>query len=75
MAAILAEIKTSEVTAGGGIVDMAADIDIIGRVEFSGGGIFDGMDNAVVDWHNVAVDVGEVGTGGGVVVTIQVAEW
>ena len=71
MAAILAEIKTSEVTAGGGIVDMAADIDIIGHVEFRGGGIVDGMDNAVVDWHNVAVDVGEVGTGGGGVVTIE----
>ena len=54
-------------TAGGGIVDMAADVDIIGRVEFRGGGIVDGMDNAVVDWH----DVGEVGTGGGVVVTIE----
>ena len=24
-----------------------------------------------MDWHNVAVDVGEVGTGGGVVVTIE----
>ena len=56
--------------AGGGTVDMAADVDIIGRVEFRGGGIVDGMDNAVVDWHNV-VDVGEVGTGGGVVVTIE----
>ena len=29
------------------------------------------MDNAVVDWHNVVVDVGEVGTGGVVVVTIE----
>ena len=37
MAAILAEMKTSEVTAGGGIVDMAADIDIIGRIKFRGG--------------------------------------
>ena len=71
MAAILAEMKISEVTAGGGIVDMAADIDIIGRVEFRGGGIVDGLDNAVVDWHNVAVDVGEVGTGGEVVVMIE----
>ena len=58
-------------TAGGGIVDMAADIDIIGHVEFRGGGIVDGMDDAVVDWHDVAVDVSEVGTGGGVVVTIE----
>ena len=58
-------------TAGGGIVDMAADVDIIGRVEFRGGGIVDGMDNAVVDWYDVAVDVGEVGTGGGVVITIE----
>ena len=57
--------------AGGGIVDMAADVDIIGRVEFRGGGIIDGMDDAAVDWHNVVVDVGEVGTGGGVVVTIE----
>ena len=71
MAAILAEMKTSEVTAGGGIVDMAADIDIIGCIKFRGGGIVDGMDNAVVYWHNVAVDVGEVGTGGGVIVTIE----
>ena len=36
-----------------------------------GGGIVDGMDNTVVDWHDVVVDVGEVGTGGGVVVTIE----
>ena len=50
---------------------MAADVDIIGRVEFRGGGIVDGMDNAIVDWHNVVVDVGEVGTGGRVVVTIE----
>ena len=50
---------------------MAADADIIGRVEFRGGGIVNGMDNAVVDWHGVVVDVGEVGTGGGVVVTIE----
>ena len=57
--------------AGGGIVDMAADVDIISRVEFRGGGIVDGMDNAIVDWHNVVVDVDEVGTGGGVVVTIE----
>ena len=58
-------------TAGGGIVDMAADVDIISRVEFRGGGIVDGMDNAVVDWYDVVVDVGEVGTGGGVVITIE----
>ena len=57
--------------AGGGIVDMAADIDIISRVEFKGGGNVDGMDNAVVDWHNVVVNVGEVGTGGSVVITIE----
>ena len=38
-------------TAGGGIVDMAADVDIVGRIEFRCGGIVDGMDNAVVDWH------------------------
>ena len=50
---------------------MAADVDIIGRVEFRGGGIVDGMGNAVVDWHDVVVDVGEVGTGGRVVVTIE----
>ena len=56
-------------TAGGGIVDIAADVDIIGRVEFKVGGIVNGIDNAVVDWHDVVVDVGEVGTGGGVVVT------
>ena len=55
----------------GGIVDMAADVDIIGRIEFRAGGIVDGMDNAIVDWHNVVVNVGEVGTGGGVVVTIE----
>ena len=53
-------------TAGGGIVDIAADVDIIGRIEFRDGGIVNGMDNAVVDWHDVVVDVGEVGTGGGV---------
>ena len=58
-------------TGGCGIVDMAGDVDIIGRVEFRGGGIVDGMDNAVVDWHDVVVDVSEVGTGGGVVVTIE----
>ena len=40
-------------TAGDGIVDMAADVDIIGRVEFRGGGIVDGMDNALVDWHDM----------------------
>ena len=57
--------------AGGGIVDMAADVDIIGRVEFRGGEIVDGMDNTVVDWHDVVVDVDEVGTGGGVVITIE----
>ena len=62
-------------TAGGGIVDMAADVDIIGRVEFRGGRIFDGMDNAVVDWHDVVVDVGEVGTGGGVVVVTIEELW
>ena len=56
-------------TAGGRIIDMAADVDIIGCVEFRGGGIVDGMDNTVVDWHDVVVNVGEVGTGGGVVVT------
>ena len=50
---------------------MAADVDIIGLVEFRGGGIVDGMDNAVVDWYDVVVDVGEVGTGGGVVITIE----
>ena len=50
---------------------MAADVDTIGRVEFRGRGIVDGMDNAVVDWHDVVFDVGEVGTGGGVVVTIE----
>ena len=55
---------------------MAADIGIIGRVEFRGGGIVDGMDDPVVDWHDVVVDVGEVGPGqveasGGVVVTIE----
>ena len=50
---------------------MAADIDIIGCIEFRGGGIVDGMDNAVVDWYDVVVDVGEVGTGGGVVITIE----
>ena len=55
-------------TAGGGIVDMAADVDIIGRIEFRGGGIVDGMDNAIANWHDVVVNVGEVGTGGGVVV-------
>ena len=42
---------------------MAADVDIIGRVEFRGGGIVDGMGNAVVDWHDIVVDVSEVGTG------------
>ena len=57
-------------TAAGGIVGMAADVDIIGRVEFRDGGIVDGMDDAVVDWYNI-VDVGEVGTGGGVVVMIE----
>ena len=57
-------------TAAGGIVGMAADVDIIGRVEFRDGGIVDGMDDAVVDWHDV-VDVCEVGTGGGVVVMIE----
>ena len=50
---------------------MAADADIIGRIEFRGGGIVDGIDNAVVDWQDVVVDVGEVGTGGGMVVTIE----
>ena len=50
---------------------MAADIDIISRVKFKGGGIVDGMDYAVVDWYDVVVDVGEVGTDGGVVVTIE----
>ena len=50
---------------------MAADVDIISRVEFRGGGIVDGMDNAVVDRYDVVVDVGEVGTGGGVVITIE----
>ena len=58
-------------TAGGGIVDMAADVDIIGRVEFRGGRIVDGMNDGVVDWHDVVVDVDKVGTGGGVVVTIE----
>ena len=48
---------------------MAADVDIIGHVEFRGGGIVDGTDNAVVDWHDVVIDVGEVETGGGVLVT------
>ena len=50
---------------------MAVDVDIIGRVEFRGGGIVDGMDVTVVNWHDVVVDVSEVGTGGGVVVTIE----
>ena len=36
-------------TAGGGILGMAADVDIIGRAKFRGGGIVDGMDDAVVD--------------------------
>ena len=58
-------------TAGGGIVDMAVDVDIIGRVEFRGGGIVDGMDDTIVDWHDVVVDVSEVETGGGVIVTIE----
>ena len=58
-------------TAGCGILEMAADVDIVGRIEFRGGGIVDCMDNAVVDWHNVVVDVGEVRTGGVVVVTIE----
>ena len=59
------------VTAGGGIVGMAAYVDIIGRVEFRGGGIVDGKEDAIVDWHDIVVDVGEVGTGGRVVVTIE----
>ena len=50
---------------------MAADVDTISYVEFRGGGIVDGMDNAVVDRYDVVVDVGEVGTGGGVVITIE----
>ena len=50
---------------------MAADVDIISRVEFRVGGIVDGMDDAIVDWQDVFVDVGEVRTGGGVVVTIE----
>ena len=50
---------------------MAADVDIIGRVEFKGGRIVDDMDNAIVDWHDVVVNVGKVGTGDGVVVTIE----
>ena len=50
---------------------MAADVDIIGCFEFRGKGIVNGMDDAVVDWHDVVVLVGEVGTGGGVVVTIE----
>ena len=50
---------------------MAADVDIIGRFEFRGKDIVNGMDDAVVDWHDVVVLVGEVGTGGGVVVTIE----
>ena len=50
---------------------MAADVDIIGRIEFRGGVIVDGVDDAVVDCHDVVVDVGEVGTGGRVVVTIE----
>ena len=57
--------------AGGGVVDMAADVDILGHVEFRGGGIVNGMDDTVVDWHDVVVNVGEVGTGGRVVVTIE----
>ena len=50
---------------------MAAYVDIISHVKFRGGGIVDGMDDAVVDWHDVVVDVGEVGTSDGVVVTIE----
>ena len=50
---------------------MAADVDIIGCVEYRGGGIVNGMDDAIVDWHKVVVDVGEVGTGGRMVVTIE----
>ena len=57
--------------AGGRIVGMAADVDIISHVEFRGGGIVDSMDDTVVDWHGVVVNVGEVGTGGRVVVTIE----
>ena len=41
--------ETSDVTAVGRIVDMAADVDIIGRVDLRGGGIVDGMDNTVED--------------------------
>ena len=62
-------------TAGGRIVDMAADIGIISRVEFRGRGIVDGMDNVIVDWHDVVVHVGEVGTGGGVVVVTIEELW
>ena len=50
---------------------MAADVDKIGRFEFRGKGIVNGMDDALVDWHDVVVHAGEVGTGGGVVVTIE----
>ena len=41
--------ETLDVTAVGGIVDMAADVDIIGRIELRGGGIVDGMNNTIED--------------------------
>ena len=50
---------------------MAADVDIIGHVEFRGGGIVNGMYNSIVDWHNIVVEVGKVGTGSRVVVMIE----
>ena len=44
-------------------------MEIIGRVEFGGGGIVAGTDDAVADGYDVAVD--EERTGGGEVVTIE----
>ena len=60
-----------EATAEGGIVGIAADVEIIGRVEFGGGGIVAGTDDAVADGYDMAVDVDEEHTGGGEVVTIE----
>ena len=46
-------------------------MEIIGHVEFGGGGNVTGTDDAVADGYDVAVDVDEERTGGGEVVTIE----
>ena len=46
-------------------------MEIIGCIEFGGGGIVAGTDDAVADGYDVAINVDEERTGGGEVVTIE----